>query len=442
VHLVWRPAVWHRSQESTTVGLEDGMTSADAAPRVPDLPPLPLPNEKVCPFDPPPEYERLRAESPVTRVSCPTGITAWLVTRYADVRAVLGDPRRFVTRPGQAAHILASLGLDAPLREGEFPRMDGPDHLRFRRHLAPELSMLKRLELIRPLVRRVVDEHLNAFAATQPPVDVYGELARPVTTAVIAELIGVPAADRRLFQDTADALFSTGSDAADLEKVLEPLLIYVYGLVQTRRAELGDDTLSGLIRRSDSAGHPFTDIELVAMSAGLLIAGYDTTASMISYGLLALLEHTEQWARLCADPTLAATAAEELVRYLGVGTGVMRRAVVDTEIGGQRIAAGDYVVLAIQSANRDPALHADADRLDVGRRPGPHVGFGHGPHQCVGQQLARVELTEVLRALAERIPSLRLAVPVGELDFKLDNVVRGPVALPVVWDSILPTATG
>jgi cytochrome P450 len=173
----------------------------------------------------------------------------------------------------------------------------------------------------------------------------------------------------------------------------------------------------------------------------LLIAGYDTTASMISYGLLGLLEHPEEWARLCADPALAATAAEELVRYLGVGTGVMRRSVVDTEIGGQRVAAGDYVVLAIQSANRDPDLYPDADRLDVGRRPGPHVGFGHGPHQCVGQQLARVEVTAVLHALAERIPSLRLAVPLAELDFKLNNVVRGPVTLPVTWDRVLPART-
>lgn len=406
------------------------------------VPPLPVPNEKNWPFDPPPEYERLRAEAPVTRVSCPTGITAWLVTRYADVRAVLSDPRRFVTRPGQAAHFLASLGLEAPLREGEFSRMDGPDHLRFRRHLAPELSMLKRLEQIRPLVRRVVAERLDTFATKSPPVDLYGELARPVTTAVIAELIGVQETDRKLFQDTADALFSTGSDTGDLAKALEPLLIHVYGLVQARRAELGDDTLSGLIRRSDSAGHPFTDIELVAMSASLLVAGYDTTASMISYGLLALLEHPEQWARLRADPALATAAADELVRYLGVGAGVMRRAVVDTEIGGQRVAAGDYVVLAIQSANRDPALYADGDHLDVGRRPGPHIGFGHGPHQCVGQQLARVELTEVLRAVAERIPSLRLATPIEELDFKLDNVVRGPVTLPVTWDSVLPGGTG
>jgi cytochrome P450 len=375
-------------------------------------------------------------------VSCPTGITAWLVTRYADVRAVLSDPRRFVTRPGQAAHFLASLGLEAPLREGEFSRMDGPDHLRFRRHLAPELSMLKRLEQIRPLVRRVVAERLDTFATKSPPVDLYGELARPVTTAVIAELIGVAAADRKLFQDTADAMFSTGSDTGDLQKALEPLLIHVYGLVQARRTELGDDTLSGLIRRSDSAGHPFTDIELVAMSASLLVAGYDTTASMISYGLLALLEHPEQWARLRADPALATTAADELVRYLGVGAGVMRRAVVDTEIGGQRVAAGDYVVLAIQSANRDPALYADGNDLDIARRPGPHIGFGHGPHQCVGQQLARVELTEVLRAVAERIPSLRLATLMAELDFKLDNVVRGPVTLPVTWDVVLPAGTG
>ncbi|GAA2335118.1 cytochrome P450 [Dactylosporangium salmoneum] len=403
------------------------------------MPQLPLPDDKRCPFDPPPEYADLRAGSPVTRVACPTGIEAWLVTRYADVREVLGDPQRFSNRPGTAAHLLLGYAA-APPGEGEFPRMDGAEHLRFRRHLAPEVSNIKRINGLRPLVQRIVDERLAALAALTPPVDWYAEFARPVTTAVIAELLSVPESDRGLFQQAAGALFAGESSSEDVAAAMQPLFQYLYGLVLTRRAQPGEDVLSRMISRSDQTEQPFTDMELVIMSAALLIAGYDTTASMISHGLLALLEHPEELERLRADPALAATAADELVRYLGVGAGLLREVTEDTEIAGQKIKAGDYVVVAIQSANRDAALHPDGDRLDVGRPTGAHVGFGHGPHQCVGQQLARLELTTVLAAVPQRIPSLRLAVPFDDIRFKTRTAVLGPATLPVTWDAVLPAA--
>ncbi|WP_433607194.1 cytochrome P450 [Dactylosporangium sp. CA-139114] len=398
---------------------------------------LPLPAEKGCPFGPPPDYAELREASPVIRVACPTGIDAWLVTRYADVREVLSDPRRFSTRPGTAAHILAGYNSEPP-GEGDFARMDGPEHLRFRRHMAPEVSNMQRIAQLRPLVRRIVDERLDALAGIAPPVDLYTCFAKPVTTAVIAELLSVPEADRVLFQQAADALFSGSSSAEDYGAAMRPLLEYLFGTVLARRANPGDDVLSRMIVRSDQTDRPFTDTELVSMAAGLLMAGYDTTASVIAHGMLALLEHPAELARLRERPELAAGGAEELVRYLGVGTGLMREVLEDCVIGGQPMRAGDLVVLAIQSANRDTALHADADRFDVGRGPGPHVGFGHGPHQCVGQQLARLELTAVLAALPRRIPSLRLAVPIGDIRFKTRTAVGGPVAVPVLWDEVLP----
>jgi cytochrome P450 len=131
---------------------------------------------------------------------------------------------------------------------------------------------------------------------------------------------------------------------------------------------------------------------------------------MMAHGLLRLMRHRDQWSRLCADPDLAGPATEEMVRHLVAGPGVLRQATRDTSIDGQQITAGEYVVAAIQSANRDPELHPDGDRFDIGRKPGAHLGFGHGPHQCVGQHLARLELSTALRTLARRIPSLRLAV--------------------------------
>jgi cytochrome P450 len=402
------------------------------------LPPLPLPGARGCPFGPPPEYADLRAGSPVARVACPTGVDAWLVSRYADVREVLGDPQRFSNRPGTAAHVLLGFGGDAPIGEGEFPRMDGAEHLRFRRQMAPEVSNMKRINQLRPLVRQIVNERLDVLAATTPPVDIYAEFARPVTTAVIAELLGVPEDDRGLFQQAAEALFAGASSTNDVAAALQPLFQYLYTMVVTRRDEPGDDVLSRMIVRSDQTDRPFTDIELVMMSAALLIAGYDTTASLISHSILALLEHPQELDRLRLDPSLAATAAEEMVRYLGVGAGLLREVTRDTDIAGQPVKAGDYVVVAVQSANRDSALYPDGDRLDIGRPSGAHLGFGHGPHQCVGQQLARLELTTVLATVPQRIPSLRLAVPFDEIRFKVDTSVLGPVAVPVAWDKVVP----
>ena len=255
---------------------------------------------------------------------------------------------------------------------------------------------------------------------------------------MIAELIGVPPEQRHLLHDAARALFDPATDVAALQQALTPLYVYLYGVVAARRAEPGDDVVSRMIVHGSASDRPLTDDELVQMNGALLIAGFDTTASLLTYGLLALLETPEQWARLCADPELAVPAAEELVRFLGGGIGLLRQATEDTELCGQRIRAGDFLVVAVQSANRDPALYPDGDTLDVSRKPGAHLGFGHGAHACVGQQIARMELVTVLRALATRVPSLRTTRPLAEIPFKTDSVVRGPVDLPVTWDEVMP----
>jgi cytochrome P450 len=401
------------------------------------LPALPLPREWEFPFDPPPEYAELRTAAPVIRVACPTGIDAWLVSTYAGVREVLGDGRRFHARPGQIGHVSTAFDPDSPV-DGEFSRMDGPEHVRIRRNFAPQVSHARRLDELRPLVQQITDEAIDNLAVTAPPIDLHIPFSRWITTAVIAELIGVPPQDRHLLHSAARALFDPSTEAPDLRQALAPLFGYLYGLVATRRARPGDDVLSRMILHSSDSDRPLTDEELVMMNGALLIAGFDTTASLLTHGLLALLETPAQWERLCADPDLAPNAAEELVRCLGVGMGLLRQATEDTEVQGQPIARGDYVVVAVQSANRDPALHADADRLDITRKPGPHLGFGHGAHACVGQQIARMELTTVLRSVATRVPSLRTARPLAEIPFKTDSIVRGPIDLPVTWEKVLP----
>lgn len=152
---------------------------------------------------------------------------------------------------------------------------------------------------------------------------------------------------------------------------------------------------------------------------------------MISYGILTLLDHPHQLALLRDDPALAPQAASELIRHLGVGFGLTRQATRDADLGGQAVKAGDFVVVSVQSANRDPALCPEPDRLDVTRTPSPHLGFGHGPHQCVGEQLALLEISTVLATVPRRIPTLRLAVPRAELSLTVDRAVHGPATLPV-----------
>lgn len=400
---------------------------------------MPVPRESLCPFGPAPELTEIREHSRVEKVVCPTGIEAWLVTSYADVREVLGDPQRFSNKSGQAGHVLANMPPDSPVYEGDFFRMDGQEHVRFRRVFAPAISTMKRIDTFRPMVRRTADDLIDGLADVRGPIDLHDRFSKPLTTSVITELLDVPYADREMFHRVADALFSGKSDVDDLEATTFPLFEYVQNLVTSRRGVPGEDALSVLVDRGQNAEQPFSDIELIKMAAGLLVAGYDTTASMITYGTLALLENPDQYRLLAEEPERAPAAAEELVRLLAVGSGLLRVATVDTEIAGVPIAAGEYVVVAIQSANHDPAHFADPARLDVTRADAnTHMGFGHGPHQCVGQQIARLELTTALGTLPRRIPSLRLAVPFDEIQFKTETTVYGPLGLPVTWDEVLP----
>jgi len=374
----------------------------------------------------------------LTKVSCPTGIDAWLVTRYDDAREVLSDSQRFSCSSGQAGHVLDIFARDSPVNEGEFFHMDGPDHVRFRQVFAPAISTIKRIELFRPMIRRTVDELLDGLATATEPVDLHERFSKPLTSTVIAELLDVPHEDRALFHRVAEATFNSNTDAGELDEVRSPLLEYVHGLVTKRRTMPGEDALSIMVDRGQDADSPFTDTELTTMAASLLVAGYDTTASMITFGTLALLDNPEQFALLREDPSTVPAAVEEIVRLLGAGAGQLRVARVDTEISGTPIASGDFVVVAIQAANHDPAQFSDPEHLDITRQPNRHIGFGYGPHQCVGQQIARLELSTVLAVLPRRVPSLRLAVRLEDIEFKTNTVVLGPAALPVSWDQVLP----
>jgi len=211
---------------------------------------------------------------------------------------------------------------------------------------------------------------------------------------------------------------------------------YMLDLVQAKRAQPGDDLLSGLITRGDDDPEAaLTDEELVHIGNVLLIAGHETTANMLALGTLALLEHPAQLAALRADFSLVDQAVEELLRYLSiVQFGLVRTATEDVEVGGQRIPAGEPIVASLAAANRDPAQFPEPDELDLSRAYSPHLAFGHGVHQCLGQQLARVEMKVGFRALLERFPSLRLAVPLEQVRMRDEAFIAGVHELPVTWD--------
>jgi cytochrome P450 len=398
---------------------------------------FPIPRESECPFDPVPEYTRLREQGRPVRVTCPSGITAWLVTRYDHTREVLGSPERFSTRPGSLSHVLASLRPDAPMVEGNFTCMDGQDHRRFKRPLGSELWSVDRINALRPMVQRIVDDHLDALAAAGTTADWYGAFAMPVTTQVLSEVIGVPYEDRALAHRVGATLSVFGTPEEELPESLTALVAYLLDLVRKRRAHPEDDLLSRLMHEHGE-GAGYSDLEVAMVAVSLLIAGHDSAASAIAYTTLSLLDEPGNLGRLAEQPELLPNAVDELVRYLVNGLGFSRITMRDTEIGGQPIAAGEYIVLAMQTANRDPDLYPDADVLDIARKPGAHLGFGHGPHKCLGQQIARLMLSVIVETVIRRVPSMRLACPMEKVEYKADGVVRGPATLPVMWDAVLP----
>ncbi|WP_211768479.1 cytochrome P450 [Kutzneria sp. CA-103260] len=402
--------------------------------------PLPLRRAGECPYRPSTAMTELREQSPVAKVLCPTGIEAWLVTGYDQVQEVLRDSHRFSSRSGQFGHVLANQPPDAPMVEGAFHRLDGAEHLRYRRVLAPAITTPRRIEQFRVMVQDIVNDQVDTLAAG--PVDLHVAYSRPVASTVLATLIDVPAEEHVLFQQAAETLFD---DTVDRKTFLDAMIAVtgsVRALVQARRDEPGEDVVSVLIERAQAGDQPLTETELVNMIVGFVLAGLDTMATTLSYALVLLLERHAEFTALRDDPTLIPGAVEEIVRYLSNGSGTLRVATVDTEIGGVPIAAGEYVIAGAHAANHDPSRFTDPEVLDLRRERNPHIGFGDGAHQCVAQQLARLELIATLDTLTRRIPTLRLAEPFEHIEFKYGTPMGGPVSLPVTWDAIHPRGYG
>ncbi|MFI7102909.1 cytochrome P450 [Streptomyces sp. NPDC050161] len=400
------------------------------------LPPLPVEPPPGCPLDPPTGLARLRTEAPVSRISLADGNWAWLLTRYADIRTVLGDHARFSSDPFKPG--FPRSGIEgAPTQEGRaFIRMDPPGHTRLRRMVTREF-MVKRIDALRPRIQELTDELCDAMAATERsahPVDLVRALALPLPSLVIGLLLGVPDEDHPLFQNLTATLLSRTATEQELGAARRDLVAYLDSLVTAKEKAPADDIIGRLIVEQQADGK-LTHRELIGFAGILLVAGHETTANMIGLSALTLMRDPATAERLRRDPALLPGAVEELLRFHSIVRSGPRRAVLeDVEIGGRLLRAGEGVVCALPSANRDPETFGDPDTLDVSRAHAQrHVAFGYGIHQCLGQALARAELQVVIGTLLRRFPTMRPAVPLDAIPFRTDMAIYGCHTLPVTW---------
>jgi cytochrome P450 len=376
-------------------------------------------------------FARLRESRPVAPVDMPAYGRAWVVTRHADVRTVLTDPRLAKdvhrwpgggrSRPSEATGVYAHM-LHA----------DPPDHTRQRRLV--QKAFTPRRAALRPQAEQIAARLLDELAA--PPGDVTDLLdayARPLPIAVLCELLGIPAADRGWVGATVAAY----DERAQHDRLERELAAYFEELIAVRRAEPGDDLVSALVVARDDAdadglADGLTADELIGTVFLLVMAGFDTTVNLIASGTLALLTHPGETARLREDPSLLPAAVEELLRFTSpVNHANDRFTTEDVPVGDVVIPAGEWVLPAISSANRDPAQFPDPDRLDLGRDTSGQVAFGHGIHHCLGAPLARMEAEVALGALLDRFPRISLAVPASELRWRPVSLMNGLESLPV-----------
>ncbi|MFF5010598.1 cytochrome P450 [Streptomyces phaeochromogenes] len=390
--------------------------------------PKPLPIDRPHPLSVPQELLRLQRETPISRLTYADGTVGWLVTGHAQARSVLGDPRFSSRSDLRRAPIPVWAMGPQPIQPGFFITMDPPDHTRLRKLLTGQFTV-KRIRAIEARIAEVAEEYLDEMERRGSPVDLLPVFAMPLPALVLCEILGVPFDERSRFTEYLTALVDITSSPEQVGIAYNMLGEYTHDLVRRKRSEPTDDMLSGLAT-SDSV----TEQEAAGVAGLLLTAGFESTAYMIATGAYALLQKPDQLAALRADPALIEGAVEELLRYLTpLQAGPVRAALEDVEIDGHHIAAGEVVTVSLPTVNRDPQRFDSPETLDVHRSARGHMAFGHGVHQCLGQQLARCSLRVGYTALFRRFPTLRLAVPPEEVPMRREMPVYGVNALPVTW---------
>jgi cytochrome P450 len=385
--------------------------------------------------DPYPRYQRIRELAPVHQ----SGLGFWVLSRYDDCQQLLRDPRfgkgdrqeRDVRLPEDAAAALAQLRQRAP----SLLFLDPPDHTRLR-GLVSKAFTARTVERLRPRIGRLLDDLLDAVEGGRgQPVDVMAAVAFPLPVAVIGEMLGVPPADRAAFQPWVRASTALLELTVEADAIVaaadasERMSSYFAALLAERRRRPSEDLLSELLCVEDQ-GDTLSEAELISTAILLFGAGFETTTNLIGNGLLALLRHPDELARLRADRSLLRPAVEEILRWDSPVQVDGRVALTVADVGGQPVEAGTFVVTMLGAANRDPARFADPDRFDVGRDEGPPLSFGSGIHYCLGQALARVEGQVVFGRLLERYGAIELTA--GDVVYRPSLTLRGLVDLPVV----------
>ncbi len=371
-----------------------------------------LPMERDAgPFNPPSQITQLRETRPVCPMIFPDGHEGWFVTGYEAVRQLMADTRFSSRQDIGIIHVpFETPGMPvqtepSPPEPGLFISMDPPDHTRLRRKLIGAFTV-RRMKQLEEHITEITERQLDHLASLTPPVDLVAEFALPVPSLVICELLGVPYTDRETFQANSTRFMERDISLDDKIAAYGAMMGYLTELVTRKRAEPGDDILSDLARHDDLSIE-----ELTGAAFLLLLAGHETTANMLALGTFALLEHPHQLAELRDNPDLMPDAVEELLRYLSVGDLFYRYATEDIELGGETIPEGSTVFVSLLAANHDPKRYDNPDTLDIHRNARGHLSFGHGVHQCLGQQLARIEMRAGFTGLLRRFPSLKLAVP-------------------------------
>lgn len=394
--------------------------------------------------DPYPAYAWLREHAPVVWSE---QLGAWVVSRAADVEAVLRDPAHY-SSAGRIHYLLESLAPDvrseAALLERHYrvgiAHVDPPAHTRLRALVAPWF-LPRHMEALRPRITALAEELVRAAAARAATdgdvLDLMESIAYPLPALVVMELLGAPPAHAEAYRRWAleiNLLFAAGGKttaaaAARAQKALAEMRAAIGELVATRRRVPSDDLVGRLVR-AEAEGDRLSDDELISTCVTLFVAGHETTTHLIGNGMVALLRNPAQLARLRAEPALIPAACEELLRFDPPVQRSWRIATSDRELGGQQIGKGQMVLLLIGAANRDPALVAAGEQLDVARRDSRHLGFGVGIHFCLGAPLARIEVPVALAAILRRWPQIEL-VEEPPLRWRRDLALRGLDALPV-----------
>ncbi|SDH41298.1 Cytochrome P450 [Sinosporangium album] len=371
-------------------------------------------------------------EQPVMRVTLPSGDAAWLVTRYTDVKALLGDRRlsRDLSRPGTPR-----MSKENTLFQDPNVNQDPPDHTRMRRLIARAFTA-SRVERLRAYTEGIVEEMLDAVEEKGPPADLHATLTFPLTIRILCELLGVPTEDQREFTAWTDTYLSLGKYPKELVAANNAKLdAYINALIDTKRANPGEDLISGLIAVRDEDSSRFNDYELYYWSKSLLMGGYETTANHLGASIITLLTNPDALATLREDLTLVPRAVEEILRVQVVFSSIasLRYVKEDIEVAGTTIPAGSGVILAMESANRDETVFPDPATVDFDRPPRPHLTFSTGPHHCAGSALARMEMQVALTGVLRRFPGLTLACDPLELKRSSGVMIEGFEEVPVTW---------